>query len=84
MKNENGDIKTTDVDRANLLNDYFTSVFTVDDGSCPAFPRTVHDDLETVDFSSDSIYATLKNLSLVGLQARTDIRHNCLKNLQGA
>ena len=46
-------IVTSDNDRANLLNDYFASVCTIDDDSKPAFDRVVEDDcnVDSVDQS---------------------------------
>ena len=32
----------SDIEKANLLNDYFQSVFTQDDGSLPRFPKRTH------------------------------------------
>ena len=38
LKSVDGSLVTDDGDRANLLNSYFESVFTHDDGSTPSFP----------------------------------------------
>ena len=38
LKSRNGKILCTDDEKANLLNEYFESVFTIDNGSLPSFP----------------------------------------------
>ena len=38
LKNKDGILITDDVEKADLLNDYFQSVFTTDDGTLPPFP----------------------------------------------
>ena len=37
LKSRNGKILCTDDEKANLLNEYFESVFTIDNGSLPSF-----------------------------------------------
>ena len=37
LKDLNGNFKFSDLDKAELLNQYVVSVFTVDDGNCPTF-----------------------------------------------
>ena len=47
---------------ANIINNYFCSVFTADDGSnCTMSTRTIHK-LEKITFTPDRIYHTLRNL----------------------
>ena len=43
---------TDDDDRANLLNSYFESVFTHDDGSTPSFPSRLPDNTHTSDINT--------------------------------
>ena len=38
LKDPQGNLIISDLEKANLLNDYFQSAFTVDDGSVPSFP----------------------------------------------
>lgn len=66
--NDNGDIVTSDIDRANLLNDYFTSVCTTDDGSKPAFDRIAEEDcnLDSVAFTPGRIYSIMRKLKSGG------------------
>ena len=44
LKNKDNTLITEDVDKANLLNDYFHSVFTTDDGTLPPFPSRLASD----------------------------------------
>ena len=68
LKKDNGDIGLTDVERANLLNDYFASVTVKDNGSIPVFDRVVPDDakLESVDFSVETVLAAIRKLKVEG------------------
>ena len=46
----------SDIEKANLLNDYFRSVFTQDDGSLPQFPKRSHSsDICDIDITPTSI-----------------------------
>ena len=68
LKKDNGDVGLTDVERANLLNDYFASVTVKDNGSMPVFDRVVPDDakLESVDFTVENVFAAIKKLKAGG------------------
>ena len=44
----NGNLITSDIDKANLLNDYFKSVFITDDGLLPEFPSRLPPDLSEI------------------------------------
>ena len=43
LLDSSGNLTVSDSERANLLNEYFHSVFTIDDGNLPAFPRRIPD-----------------------------------------
>ena len=68
LKNDNGDLITDDGDRANLLNDYFASMGTSDNGIIPDLERVVPEksNLENIEFTSDNIYAAIRKLRLNG------------------
>ena len=68
LNDDNGNVVTSDIDRANLLNDYFTSMCTDDDGNKPPFERIVPDDsnLESVEFTPEIVHAAIKKLKLAG------------------
>ena len=59
----NGNLITADIDKANLLNDYFKSVFITDDGLLPDFPsRLPPGSSETHDISPEIITKILRDL----------------------
>jgi len=45
LKSPSGDMIVDDVSKAEMLSNYFASVFTVDDGKLPEFNRQVDDDV---------------------------------------
>jgi hypothetical protein len=53
-----------DKDKAELLNDYFCSVCTLDDGILPQFPRVLQEDvsLESIDFSPVALSRAINKL----------------------
>ena len=55
-------IITDDEEKANLLNNYFSSVFTVDDGTLPPFGSRVPNDvsLKIINFTPGSIVKAIK------------------------
>jgi len=59
-----GNAVTTDTDKAELLNQYFGSVCTKDDGQLPYFKQIVPDGvkLNSVDFSINAVLRVLKKL----------------------
>jgi hypothetical protein len=59
-----GNVVIDDGQRANLLNNYFSSVCTADDGNKPSICRVVPDgaSLDTVDFSPAKVLAAIKKL----------------------
>jgi hypothetical protein len=64
LKNSNGEYIAGDTDRANLLNGFFCSVCTVDNGELPAFDNVVGDDivLDCVEFTRDTVLRAIKKL----------------------
>ncbi len=62
-----GALKFEDSEKCNVLNEYFCSVFTVDNGYLPPFPlrpplQKSKQTLGDIDFSAHIVYKTLKNL----------------------
>jgi hypothetical protein len=64
LKNDRGNIVVTDVDKAQLLNDKFASVYTVDDGNLPPRSRSVSKDVckSDVDLSENVVLQVLRKL----------------------
>jgi len=64
LRNDQGQFVVDDIDKAELLNDKFASVFTEDDGSLPDFPRRVstNAELSDVSFSEYAVYKALLQL----------------------
>ena len=65
LKNSSNVLLTSDLDRANLLNEYFQSVFTSDNGSAPHFPSRILSDnngMSDVEITSDIVLSILKKL----------------------
>jgi len=62
LRSDSGNIITDDASKANLLNNYFQSVFTVDDGNLPPFTRRVPDNVSigTIHFSPGTIIKAIK------------------------
>ena len=62
---ESGNLIMSDNGKANILNDYFKSVFTIDDGVLPQFPsrfRHTIDTINDVDINPEIICRIIKNL----------------------
>jgi hypothetical protein len=64
LRNSDNDVVIDDGQRANLLNSYFSSVCTIDDGNMPPVSRVVQESvsLDTVDFSPAKVLAAIKKL----------------------
>ena len=64
LNNDNGNVITDDSERANLLNDYFVSMCTSDNGIIPDLDRVVPENssLENVEFTPDNIYAAISSM----------------------
>lgn len=83
---DKGDVITGDVERANLLNQYFASVCTSDDGITPPFPRAVPSDvqLETVNFTPNNVFAVMRNLKPGGSCGPDGFPPQLFKKLAGS
>jgi hypothetical protein len=83
---DSGDVITGDAERANLLNDYFASVCTKDNGTLPAFSHRVPNDakLESVDFTPESVYAAITKLKAGGSCGPDGFPPLLFKNLAGS
>jgi len=86
LNDDNGGIVTGDAERANLLNDYFTSMCTNDDGTAPVFDRVVPQDsnLESVEFTPDNVYAAIRKLKLNGAGGPDGFPPRLFKMLAGS
>ena len=62
LLNENNIEISDDLNKAELFNAYFASVFTVDDGNLPDFTRNAIGNLDTIPLSVNEVLSTLKNL----------------------
>ena len=78
LKNSDGSDVTTDVGKANLLNSFFSSVNTQDNGVQLTFPPRVEDGikLETIRFTPDALIRACKKVkpTVSSLLARTVTR----------
>ena len=63
LYDKNGELVTSDKDRAGVLNDYFASVCTKDDGSTSLISSRVQEDtvIDNVTFSPTSVINAIKN-----------------------
>ena len=66
INDDKGGVITGDAERANLLNDYFTSMCVDDDGKTPAFDQVVSENLENIHFTPETVHAAIKQLKLGG------------------
>jgi len=83
---EGGDVITKDDERSELLNNYFASVCTKDDGAVPIFDRAVPADatIESVDFTPESVYAAIRKLKTGGSSGPDGFPPVMFKNLAGS
>jgi len=68
LNNDNGNVITDESERANLLNDYFDSMCTSDNGIIPDLDLVVpeNSNLENIEFTPDNIYAAIRKLKISG------------------
>jgi len=58
-----GSLTSDNLEKSNIFNAFFSSVFTSDNGLCPAPPSRVNDTfIKTVTFTPDAVFETLKKL----------------------
>lgn len=64
LKTDSGDLILDDNRKAEALNNYFTSVLTVDDGVLPDFPRRVVENvlIDHVDFTVADVISTINHI----------------------
>jgi len=64
LRDNNGSLYTTDASKAELLNNYFSSVSTKDDGVLPEFDRFVPEDVEfsNVTFTPENVMKVMRKL----------------------
>ena len=60
LKDSDGTSVTSDCDKAELLNRYFESVYIDDNGKLPDCKTQNVPELNTVKFTVESVYATIK------------------------
>ena len=63
LKGQNDEIINNDLEKANLLNDYFHSVYIPDDGTFPLFPSRTNINLPTPVFSVTDVRKSLLSSS---------------------
>jgi hypothetical protein len=62
LRDSNNVLCTSDLLKANILQDQFCSVFTVDDGCMPNFPNLTNASLDYVLFTPETVWSTLCDL----------------------
>ena len=65
LKTSSGNLLTSDLDRANLLNDYFQSIFTLDNGIIPQFLSRIdsmNKGISDIDITPEITFQILKKL----------------------
>ena len=63
LEKEDGSFALSDKDKCDLLNQYFASVFTKDDGILPSFPSRIPDkSLDFIDISCNTVLKCLQKL----------------------
>ena len=64
IRNSSGDIVEDPVAKSNIFNEFFSSVFTADNGTVPTFEKRVSENVEfrNVNFTPAIVYAALKRL----------------------
>ena len=68
LHNNMGDVIVSDAERADLLNSYFSSVCTTDNGIMPIFERSVPDNvvIDSVEYTPGKVRAAIKKLKAGG------------------
>ena len=83
MKNDRGESFCDPADQAEVLNKFFASAFTEDDGLVPPFPLRVPVDsgLNFVPFSSNDVFKRLSNLKAKSAAGPDDLPPVFLKHI---
>jgi len=86
LKNKNGESIVIAADKAELLNEFFSSVFTLDNHAIPSLPvdEKFSDSLEEVDFSFIKIFRVLNKLKAKHTMGPDGLSTFFLKNLSGS
>jgi len=81
LRDTDGSVISDDLSKANVLNDHFSSVFTVDNGKCTDFASRTASTLTDITFTAELVYKRLCKLK-VSSSPGPDGLHACLlKNL---
>ena len=67
LRDKDGDLKTEDQEKANILNDFFSSVFTVEGNSeLPDFEQKVKDEdsIKQIEINAVKVLKQLKSLNM--------------------
>jgi hypothetical protein len=86
LKNDTGETVIEDADKAELLNKFFSSVFTVDNNIIPLLPTTVDlpKTLGEVNFSFDKVLKVLRGLKAKHTVGPDGLTTFFLKNVSGS
>ena len=60
----NNDIFTSDADKANILNQYFETIFTLDNNILPDFPMRTDKSIDDINISPSIVHGILKKLRI--------------------
>ena len=60
----NNEIFTSDADKANILNQYFETIFTLDNNILPNFPMRTDKSIDDINISPSIVYSILKKLRI--------------------
>ena len=84
LQRSDGEFVTGNAERANLLNDFFCSVCTVDDGVTPTFNSLVNNGskLDCIEFNYCTVTRAIKNSKITAQVDQMAYHHCCIKILQ--
>jgi len=83
LQRPDGSLTSDSKEKAELLNNFFASVFTVDDGLCPKLSRRISPDgvgLTSISFTESRVAAKLRKLKLTTASGPDGIQAVLLKN----
>lgn len=81
LRDTDGSVISDDLSKANLLNDHFSSVFTVDNGNCTDFASRTASTLNDVTFTAELVYKRLCKLKVSSSSGPDGLHASLLKNL---